>query len=108
MVPDIGGVVYVIMFVMGVLVLANFLFPFVAGVLTGLISRRTTVGQGTRVGVTVGGFTGLLSALIVVGTLQGSSGDGALWFITLTIPIATIISVVVVLKTRKAESPSPD
>ena len=70
MVPDMSGLAILILIVMGVLVFANFLLPFMAGVITGIVSSKSTVGHGAFIGLVVGGVAGVWNALVIIGDLQ--------------------------------------
>ena len=97
MVPDMSGLAVLILIVMGVLVFANFLLPFMAGAITGIVSSKSTIGHGALLGLVVGGVAGVFSALVLQST--GGSSE-AMWFVTVSIPVATIASVAIVLRRR--------
>ena len=95
MVPDYGaGLAMLIMIVVGTLVLANLLFPLIAGTITGAVSSKSTAKGGAAVGLFVGG----LSAVINGSIMFGDSGAAAMWFATLSIPVGTAIAVIAMLR----------
>ena len=100
MVPDMSGLAILILIVMGVLVFANFLLPFMAGVITGIVSSKSTIGHGAFIGLVVGGVAGVWNALVIIGDLQSGGSSVAMWLVTVSIPVATIASVAIVLRGR--------